>query len=102
MRRGRSSSRERLDQLAPCLNSLHIHAPADGKRWVEAKDLLELVDVIHLCTHRDVGDTLNDEFQDDWHLILVHKSMSLSEGIFEFIDGFHSDRLAAKPLRDSD
>ena len=69
-----------------------------GQRGVEAEDLLELVDVVDLGAHGDVGDALQDEFHHDRHLVLLHQWLRLGEGLLELVRALDPDRLAAQAL----
>ena len=73
-----------------------------GQRGIEAEDLLELVDVVDLGAHGDVGDALQDELQDHGDLMLLHQGVRLGEGLLELVRALDPDRLAAQPLGDRD
>jgi hypothetical protein len=58
----------------------------------------KLVHALDLCPHRDVGDALKDELEQDRDLIFLHKLVSAGESSLELVGALDADGLAAETL----
>ena len=72
------------------------------ERGIKTKDLLEFVHVVNLRSHRNVGDSLDNELDHDRHLVFLHQLPGGGECLLEFVRALDANRLAAEPLGNGD
>src|SRR5262245_50703023 len=97
----KSCSVKSIDRLAENLGMASSSIQQRDRRrrvLVLLRQFLELDNRVDLGAHRDVGDPLQDELEDDRHPVLLRQPLRLAERRRALFRLAHPDRLAAHRL----